>query len=358
MKRKIIVIASVLVLIALIAVRLIGNKQKIEENNQVIDRSAIEIPVTTTRAEMQIGNSGFSLPAETEAASEVELSLKTAGILQSLTIETGSRVRQGQQIGGLDVSLLKLNLESARLLVKKSERDYLNLKDLYAQNAASENEFRNAEYTYNNAKVQEAQISQQIADGSLISPVNGVVVSKTAEKGEFVSAGKPVATIVDVSHLKVVIMASEYEAYALKEGMKVRVSADIYPDHTFSGTISYVSPKGNQNHNYPVEVQIDNEKQYPLKAGTFVRVHFEFSDARQVLTIPKTALVEGLKNPYVYTIQNGKAQVRKLVLGQDMGDYVEVRSGLRDKEEIIISGQINLSEGSLVEIVGNNTQEK
>lgn len=354
MKKKIIIITSVIALVALVGFTLAGNKKKINEANKVIDRSGIAVPVFTIKTALSELNGQFILPAKVQAVNEADVTINSSGKLQSLSIELGSMVKKGQVIGHIDNSLKQLNLQATQLLVDKYERDYNNYKDLYKANAASENDYANAKYNYENAKTQAAQIRQQIADGNLVSPVNGVVVKKNIEEGEFVNTGTVVATVVDVSKLKASVMVSEKDIYRLSNGMPVSILCDIYPGKTFKGTIRYISPRGDESHNYEVEVTIDNTHGPALKAGTFIRVKFDVKNTGKVLLIPKKALVEGIKNPFVYVASGNKAVTRKLALGRESGEDVEVVDGLKTGEEVVISGQINLSEGSIIQI--NNSK--
>lgn len=354
MKKKITIAVAVAAIISLIGFTLAKNKKQINEANKVVDRSAIAVPVFTTKTTEASLSGQFMLPAKVEPVNEADITINSAGKLQNLEIDLGSVVKKGQVLGSIDNSLKKLNLQSTQLLVDKYERDFNNYKELYKGNAASENEFTNAKYNYENAKTQAAQIRQQIEDGNLVAPVSGVIVKKNVEEGEFVNVGSVIATVVDISSLKASVMVSEKDIYRLHKGMPVAIYCDIYPGKTFKGNVRYISPKGDESHNYEVEVTIENNHNALIKAGTFVRVKFDVKNEASALQIPKKALVEGVKNPYVYIIDSNRAVVRKLVLGREAGENIEVLSGLQNGEEVIISGQINLTEGSLVEVVNKN----
>jgi multidrug efflux system membrane fusion protein len=90
-------------------------------------------------------------------------------------------------------------------------------------------------------------------------------------------------------------------------------------------TISYIAPQGDESHNYPVEIVIKNSNQ--LRAGTFVSVEFSQKSSQQALIIPRSALVESVRNPYVYTVENGVAKQRKIEVGRELGDNIEVLAG-------------------------------
>lgn len=349
--KRIIIIISIVALVALIGFRLFKNKQTLNAKNKVVDRSGVTIPVTTTDAKTAAVSGQFSVPAVLEPNHTANLSINTAGKLQSLNIELGTVVAKGQVLGSVDNSLKYINLESTQLLADKYESDYKRVKDLYEGKAATEVDFNNAKYNYENSKTQIKQIKQQIADGQVIAPLSGIVTKKNVEAGEFVNVGTAIGTIVDVSQLKSYVMVSEKNVYSLRKGLPVSIHTDIYPDKTFKGSIDYISPTGDESHNYKVGIAIANDRNASLKGGTFIMVDFDVKSGGKALQIPKIALVEGLKNPYVYLANGTKATQKKLVLGRDLGENVEVLSGLQEGEKVITSGQINISESSIIEVV-------
>jgi hypothetical protein len=75
-------------------------------------------------------------------------------------------------------------------------------------------------------------------------------------------------------------------------------------------------------------------------------VGFDLGRKASLLQIPKLALVEGTKNPYVYIVQNNIATIQKLTVGREIGENIEVISGLQAGQEVVTSGQINLTNGS------------
>ncbi|HSH67216.1 MAG TPA: efflux RND transporter periplasmic adaptor subunit [Bacteroidia bacterium] len=349
--KKLGIIASVVIIFTLIGFKLASNKKIINEQNKPVDRSMVAIPVTIDKAsEMNVGGV-FTLPAVLKPVNEANITLNTSGKIKVLNFDLGTRVNKGEIIGSVDNNLKQINLASAQLLAQKNETDYNRLKELYEGKAASEVDYTNAKYAYENAKNQVEQIKQQIADGNLISPVNGVITKKNIEEGEFVSTGAVIATVVDVSSLKATVMVSERDVYRLKQGMPVTIFSDVFPGREFKGNIRFISDAGDESHNYEVEVTIQNDNRVPIKAGTFVTVTFDLKGDSKVLQISKLALVEGTKNPYVYIANGNKPVIRKLILGRDLGDNIEILGGLQPGEAVITSGQINLTENSIIEVI-------
>lgn len=351
MKNKIIIILIIVVVLALIGVRLAMNKKTLNQKNKAVDRSAISVPVTAINAFVGSVSEKFSVPAIVEPYNSANISINVSGKLKILNLELGTAVSKGQVLGSVDNSVKLINLESSQLLADKYEADFKRQKDLYEGKAATEVDFNNAKYNYENAKTQVALIKQQISDGNVVAPISGIVTKRNVEEGEFVNLGTAIATVVDISKLQSFVMVSEKNVYSLKKGTAVVIHTDVYPDKLFKGTIKYISPNGDDSHNYEVGITVDNDKDVSLKGGTFILVDFDIKNTTIALQIPKVALVEGIKNPYVYVVNNKKAVIKKLILGRDLGENIEVLSGLSEGEQVITSGQINISENSIIDVI-------
>ena len=340
----------------LIGFTLAKNKKTINEHNKPIDRTDIKVPVTVTNVFEGNTEATFILPAVVKPVNDVNITLTASGKAKNLNFDLGTPVSKGQVIGTLDNSMKQINLELAELLVEKTKADFERFRDLYEGKAATEVEYKNSKYNYENAKNQVAQIRQQITDASIISPISGVITKKNIEEGEFVNLGGVIATVVDISTLKATVMVSENDVYKLKEKMPVTITADIFPGKNYKGFIKFISPVGDESHSYEVEISIDNDTKLAMKAGTFIKVKFNLTGGTNVLQIPKLALIEGTKNPYVYVASSDKAIMKKITLGRDLGENIEVLNGLTAGEPVITSGQINITETSHIEVI--NTSNK
>lgn len=349
MKKKVIIpILVVLALIALIVYTLANNKKKIDEQKKPAETSEIATPVnvktvTRTLTESKLVKTGNLVPYK-----EADITSLSSGNLISLNFELGSKLSQGATVAQVDSRSLKLNLEAAELARSKAEKDYNRFKALLEGEAATEVNYLDAKLNFDNASNQIDLIKKQIEDSRIKAPISGQVVSKFKESGEYVNPGTILGHIVDVSKLKVNVMVSENDVYTLKLGQKVKVNTEIYPNVTFEGKVIFISDKGDATHNYQVEVEMINSVKNPLKAGTFAYVDFSKQSEEQLLIIPRSALVESLKNPYVYVIQDSKAVARKIQIGKEIGDGIVVLEGLSEGDQVITSGQVNITEGSLV----------
>jgi len=352
------ILPLVLIMLALsIGLKLAANKKKLDSAKQSIDRSAFAIPVNTITTTQAAVEGTFSVPGTLEPHDHAKVMVQSQGKLASLTVDLGSRVTKGQVLGNLELAQKQLELASAELQLEKLRKDDQRYRELVAGKAATESNYDDVHFNFENQKVKVDQIRQQIRDAQVISPVAGTVVAKNVEVGEYVTANTAVVEVVDVSRLRAKVYVSESDAYRVKEGDAVTITSDVFPGETFQGKVTFVSPRGDASHNYLVEVAVQNEKSHPLKSGTFINARFDTGVVGDMLTIPKNALGEGMKDAYVYVVRgdtNGTRVTRRsLTLGREVGERVEVVKGLVPDEIVVVSGQLNLAEGSLVKVIGS-----
>jgi RND family efflux transporter MFP subunit len=349
MKKKIIIISGLVVVLLAIVLTLANNKRKINASKKVVDRSSVPVYVSTFNVQPLAIQGNLNVPAVLSANEEAGIATATSGKIISLNIELGSKVSKGQIIGVLDVKQKELNLKSTELTVAKMEKDYDRDKILLQGDAATQSTVTKSQYDYESNKIQAALIRQQIQDGNIVAPISGIITDKKLVAGEYVNTGAQIATVVDISKLKAVVFVNESDVFQLEEGDQVKITTDVFPGVAFTGQITFISPKGDDNHNYRVELAVTNNNKIKLKAGIYIMAEFNVGADRTALQIPKRALVEGMKNPYVFIAVGNKAQTRNLSLGREIGENIEVLKGLTAGDKVITDGQINLIEGSKIE---------
>lgn len=348
MKNNIIVGIIALLVIGGVAYKLTQNKKIITKNEQPVDRSNVPVSVTTFDANYFPVSTDYALPAVLDINKSGIITATQPGKLLTFNIELGSQVSKGQLIGKIDSKQREIGIKTTDVTIKKLESDIKRTEDLIAGDAAPATAINDLNYNLESTKIQKETIQQQIADNNIYAPISGIITQKNANAGEFANPGTPLATIMDVSVLKAIVYVSESNVYDLKLGQPAQISSSIFPGKLTKGIIKYISPKGDENHNYRVEVEIPNSG---YKAGTYVNVKFSFKKPAEALQIPKIALAEGIKNPYVYVVNGNTIAIRKLELGEEVGQNVVVRSGLTAGEKVVTSGQINLTASSKISIV-------
>lgn len=352
MKKRTIFLIVILAGLAVFAViRLISNKKKIDEQKQVTQLDAdFKIPVNITAAAIAPLGTSITKTVTVQPNREAKIMVSQPGQIVKWTADLGTRVSQGAVMGNIDIKQTQLQLNSAELALKRLEKDYKRYSELLAGGGVTEVNFDEVKFNYENTKIQVEQLKQQLADSYVRAPFSGIVTRKIIELGEFANPGSPLAILTDVSVLKVIARLNETEVATVKEGDKVSIRMGDQGNETVEGRITYIAPRADAARSFEVEVLFPNPGN-KYKAGGFATASFGAAGKEEVLLIPRTAIVESLKDPYVYMLSNGKAERRNIKVGREANGFVEVLEGIKPGEQVITTGQINLEDGTPVEPV-------
>jgi len=348
--KKIIFIVIALFVVTLIVFRLSSNYKKVNASKNVsTDLAYVSVNVSPV-SKLSI-NDSLQLTGYMEAYSEIDIAAKAQGTITSLNAELGQKKSKGSIIATIDDKLKRLAVQTARISVAKLKKDLERYNNLYKGGTITEQQLIEAQNLYDNAEIQLEQAEKQLSDATIKSPISGIITKKQVEEGEYINIGSPMATIVDISRLKIKLNVSEANVYQLKLNDNVTITTDVYPGVSFEGKISFISSQGDDTHNYPVEIVISNNSKYPLKSGTFANVMIKLPVASEALYIPRESLLGSVKEAFVYVAENNKAILKKIVVGNGNDKFIKVITGLREGEKVIINGQINLSDNKAIKIV-------
>jgi RND family efflux transporter MFP subunit len=347
MKKKKALIISVTILAVIVAI-LLYNKSRMEAKSRPDLLTAI--PVTVAKAEKMKLTEQQSFVGTIAAHNDVAIVAETQGRVVAVLAQVGDYTPAGSVLVQVDDELKRAAYEAAEVQYEKSKKDFERVESLRKENSASDQQYESARLAFKAAEAQFVAARRQYNDTKIKTPISGVVTSRLVDVGTMVQNGMVIANVVDISKLKVKINVPEKDVFKLQVGDKVNVTTDVYPGVTFEGTISTISSKADEAHTYPVEVVMPNSKEHPLKAGMFGRVTTLSRTPSESLVIPRRALLGSTKDALVFVIENSKAQLRSVILGAESGDKFEVLSGLSENDNIVISGQNNLKDGSAVKV--------
>jgi RND family efflux transporter MFP subunit len=348
--KRILTILAVIVIVGFILLQLFRNKNTLNASKVVVDRTNIPVAVTLATVRKEAVNGSFSIPATLAIFDQANIPAAASGKIVSLPVDLGSYVIKGQVIGQLDTKENSQKLQADNLALQKYERDYNRNKVLAEAKATNANAVIDSKYDVDSKKLEIAQLETQINNANIVAPISGIISDRKLLQGEYATIGTAIATVVDVHQLKAKVYVSENKVFGLRTGQAATITTEAFPSEKFEAVVTYISPQGDDNHNYLVQLLVKNNQTH-LKAGQYVIASFSTGAAYKVLQIPQTALAEGFKNPYVYLASDGKAVERKIVLGRGFGESVEVISGLNEDDQVVVNGQINITNGSNIRAV-------
>jgi len=358
MKRtNLIIIGIIVIVVVLISYTLYSNKRKInQKSTSEVTTKVLEIPVVVGTAEFYSSPNSLKKTGNIAPFKQAIVYASSAGNIQTLQFDLGSNVTAGQLMAITDPGKINIDLQNAVSKEKKLQNDLSTYVELLEGKATTQEKVNELRLDYTDARNQTAQIRKQLGDTRILAPISGVVTAKSVERGVYVSGGTEMATIVDLKKVKVQVYLTESESYNVKLGDFANITNEVFPDRIFKGKITYISPQGDATHSYLTEMTVINPDNNLLKSGAFVYAEFTNNNVSPALVIPREALLENTQIPTVYTVKGNKVFTRTIRIGNDFGDKVEVLSGLSSGESVVISGQINLKNQSLIKITNNKSK--
>jgi membrane fusion protein, multidrug efflux system len=349
MKKKIISITTIILIIASIGLVLANNKAKIDKAAKPVKDHAV-IPVKTAPVSIDSFNTAFTVSGETSPAKEVKIASEVQGKLVGLYIGNGDVVRAGQVIATLDASVLRVQLSTIDASIAKANLDIARYNKLIELGGATPMQLEASQLNHNSLMAERRQVLEQISHMQIRAPFSGKIENVKVELGSFVSYGTILSDLINNTELKINVFLSEQEAILVKTGQKVNISSVVL-EELKKGKVSMVSDKADASGKFLTEIKLDNTGKDKLKAGMLTDVSFSMESVKSGLVIPSAALVAGSKEARVFVAKGNKVELRTIRTGITVSNKIEVLEGLQAGELVVISGQLNLENGTAISII-------
>jgi RND family efflux transporter MFP subunit len=349
MKKTIIYIVLALALIAIVIVRLKGNKET-TENRVYQYNKEVAINVQAITLKPQIVNNDISYPGTFEPNKETKVSADIQGKINLVLVDIGSIVKKGETLIQLDNSLLKLQLQTVEIQIEGLESDVKRYRILAQADAIQGVQLEKTELAMKSAHVQKATLMEQINKTSIMAPFSGIVTAKLTEEGAFAAPGIPLLQITDISYLKFTVNVPENELSQFELNQIYTLTADVYPETALSGKVIMTGSKANMGNSFPVQFSVKNTTDLKIKSGMFGSVQLKKDSDEKHIIIPASCVVGTNIQPQVYIVNNGKAILKNITISTRFQNKAVVSGGLTGGEVIITNGFINLFDGANVSV--------
>ena len=288
------------------------------------------------------------LPGATNPYHDLVVASDQAGRVEWVGPREGDRVKQGELLVKVDVSMLKAALDNAKAAYCLADDLNRRRETLYQRKIISREELDKTvtERSVRWGALRQAQV--QYDQGFIHSPIDGVVNRFHVDPGEFVGRGAPVAELVNVDRIKVEINVPELDVKYLKVGDPVRIGIDALPGREVAGVIDFVSLKADPvTKTFRVKILVDNADG-AIRPGMIARVALLRRLVPDALVAPLFALVDKGGERYLFVENSGVARIRRVDTGIINGDQVQITKGLQPGDRLIVVGQTEVEDGTRV----------
>lgn len=279
---------------------------------------------------------------------EAAVVARVDGEVVEILVEEGDQVYQGQVLARLDGDRLRLKALQAKANLDKADKEYERFVRLHGKGLVSASAYEGLQFDMYALEAAYKLRRLEYEYTNIRAPISGVVSAREIKVGQHLSVNDETFKITDTSSLVAYLQIPQSELVKFSAGHQAKVSVDAMPGTSFVATIARISPTIDaRNGTFRVTVYIDNEDGL-LAPGMFGRFDVEYEQHIDALIIPAAALVKEDNETVVYVVQDGAAVRRAIETGIRSGDNIEVLSGLDEHEQIVVTGQGSLRDGSRV----------
>ena len=284
------------------------------------------------------------------AYEEVELRSEISGRVTNILFEEGQAVKKGTLLIKMQDADLKAQLKKVQLQIELAASDESRNKILLEQKGISQQDYDVALNKLNSLKADADYIQAQINKTSITAPFSGSVGLRYISEGSFVSASTLLASVQQTDPLKIEFSVPERYASHIKNGLKVNFTTN--EEKTYLATVYASDQKIDLNtRSLKVRARCSNPKN-ELVPGSFVKIDVNMNQINDALIVPAEAVIPVLAGQTVYTLNNGKAKVAKVITGIRTDSEVQILSGLNIGDTIITTGIMMLRDGASVKLQG------
>jgi RND family efflux transporter MFP subunit len=330
-------------------------------------QSAVVARVSVVHPQLSGSSDELLLPGNIQAFVEAPIYARTHGYLKIWYFDIGAYVRQGQLLAEIETPEEDQQLAQARADLKSAQAN-MNLADTTAvrwQNLLKKNAVSKQE---TDQAVSDFLAKQAVADASaanvrrleqlqsyerVYAPFDGVITARETDIGALIngdSSPRELFHLAEINKLRVFVPVPEVSAASISNGEHVTLTSDEFPNDTFHGTIARDSnavDPASRTLNVEVDVVNQNHKLLP---GSYAFVHIKISGNAKGLTIPANTLLFRKEGLQAALVRDGHAELVPITISHDYGAMVEVSSGLKQSDAVILDPSDSLISNTPVEV--------
>lgn len=372
-KLRVVGIAALVVAVAVVVVGILSRERSDARLRDWTETQAVPT-VATAPPDAKTLRPVLNLPGRLEAYARAPIFARVSGYVKEWKVDIGAPVKAGQLLAeieapDLDQQLLqaRADLLNAQAGAKLSEATLKRRQSLVKANIVTQQELdeRAADLASKQASVQsnQANVDRLIALTAykrVTAPFDGFVTARDTDVGALIngggSTGTPMFVISDTRKLRVYLNVPQSYVPLIRIGTRTTVSVPEYPDRTFPAALEFSAQSVDAaTGTTRMQLTVDNGSG-DLLPGAFANVRVDLSRDSQPLHIPASALIFDQSGLKVATVVGDRVVFKKIVIGRDLGQDIEIASGLAAEDQIITTPPDGLTDGVKVRVV--NAREK
>jgi membrane fusion protein, multidrug efflux system len=316
--------------------------------------------VTTAVASLQTWESLLPAVGSLAAVQGVTVTAELTGKVVQIAFTPGSMVKAGDLLVKQDTSSEEAQLRSAEAAAALAKLNVERLGKLLVERTIAQSQYDTAEASYKQAIAQADNIRASIAKKTIRAPFAGRLGIRLVNLGQVINEGEAIVSLQSLDPIYVNFSLPQQQLSSIQAGLAIRVTTDALPGGIIQGKITAINPQVDAaTRNIRVQATVANSDER-LRPGMYVSVAVVLPGREKVLAIPATAVLYAPYSDSVFLVEDPAdpkpGQPVKVVrqqfaqLGEKYGDFVAVRSGLKEGDTIVSTGVFKLRNGQTVTV--------
>jgi membrane fusion protein (multidrug efflux system) len=304
--------------------------------------------VETVAVKSQLLPSSFETVGTLRASQSVSLRPEVSGKVEAIGFTEGQPVAAGQVLFRLDDALVRADLNEAAANLQNSQRGYARARELADKQLIARSDLDKAQAALGVDQARLASARTRVDKAVIRAPFGGVAGLRQVNVGDYVDAGQDLVDLVRLDPLELDLRAPEVVLSSLAVGQQVDFGVDSFRDETFHAAVVAIAPTVDAGgRSVSLRARLDNPDRR-LRPGMSARVRIVLATNTKALLVPEQAIVPMGEQKNVYVVVDGKAKLVPVTLGVRQPGYVEVTTGLKAGDQVIVSGLQKVGDGAPV----------
>ncbi len=314
------------------------------------DKEKAPIPVSTASVATRSVSSYITATANLVAEQEVKVVAETEGRIAQLLVDEGQFVRKGQPLVTLVRDDAQIALVKARVQANNARAGYRRSSDLMEKGLISQGDFDKTKMEKDVAEQELAEAEWRLGRTTIRAPFDGRLTDRIVNQGHHLRPGDTLFTITDFDPIIARIYLPEKDVLALNTGTDVRIRLKAADDIAFKGKIRQISSVVDPaTGTVKVTIEAVNPPD-TVRPGAFVNIDIIRETRAGAIAVPREAVVRELRDAHVFIAEGEVAKKRAVTLGIEENDVVQILTGLKPGEKVIVAGQGALKDGTAIKV--------
>jgi len=319
--------------------------QKLTEYNQVV-------PVKTVVASSKNPKKTFSESGRFQSSKSVDVISKVHGNVLNVNVLVGDYVQAGKVLIEVEKGILNSQYELAKLAIENAAMDLKRFEELVKEDAVTKLQYEAVRLSYQNAKTNYELAKDQLGNTAIIAPVSGYITQRNIEKGGYILPGIPLVSISQISELLFMVQVSENDVLLLRKNDRVQIRPSTNQNDTIVGLIREIAVNNSLSGRYDILIALENPSS-SIKPGMNGVATFSIHDLSKQIIIPRKCIVGSVLDPKVLVLSGDSVLMKDISASPLDENSVIVTRGISEGDVVVVTGQINLEQGTKVKVIQN-----